>query len=104
MPQTRTAPTAWIHTKVCPCCGYRGVELQAVEETEVFECPVCANDLYARPPKSYFEMEGLALLNTPDAKTQHPASHRAEHEHRRRARGWFARLYAFIRRVLPTRG
>ncbi len=55
-----------MHTKVCPRCGYHGWEVQPAASDEVradvFECPSCGGDLYARPPRSYAEMEGLAEL------------------------------------------
>lgn len=40
-------------------CGYRGPEVQRGYPIEVFVCPSCACDLYARPPRSYAEMEGV---------------------------------------------
>lgn len=47
--------------RVCLACGYRGPELQSGYPVEVFVCPVCACDLYARPPRSYAEMEGVGV-------------------------------------------
>lgn len=99
----RTVTTAWIHTKVCPCCGYRGPEVQSVEATETFECPVCANDLYARPPMSYAQMEGLSSpghVHYPcDAKKTHAACAPACCAVQPR-RGLIARVTALIRRLV----
>lgn len=103
MPQTRTVTTAWIHTKVCPCCGYRGPEVQSVEDTETFECPVCANDLYARPPMSYAQMEGLSSPGQVDqpctANQKQAACAPACCDVQTRA-GLFARVTALIRRLV----
>lgn len=30
-----------------------------------YECPACSADLYARPPRSYFEMEGITEPSPP---------------------------------------
>ena len=43
----------------CVCCGYAGPELQGDTAVVHFQCPSCAADLYARPPRSYYEMEGF---------------------------------------------
>lgn len=43
--------------RLCLSCGYRGPELQG--DSGVFVCPSCGTDLYARPPRSYAELEGL---------------------------------------------
>ncbi len=45
--------------KVCPCCGYDGTELQSDLSPQIYSCPSCHSDLYARPARSYAEMEGL---------------------------------------------
>lgn len=46
--------------RVCLSCGFRGPELQRDDEHAAYHCPGCGQDLYARPPRSYAEMEGLA--------------------------------------------
>jgi len=47
---------------MCIRCGYRGPELQSVRgDAACFECPKCGFDLYAHPPRSYAEMEGLEV-------------------------------------------
>jgi hypothetical protein len=48
------------HTlRVCCACGYRGRELQGERGLGVFSCPSCGGDLYARPARSYAELEGF---------------------------------------------
>ncbi len=49
----------WLLTRLCPGCGYAGHELQARGDKAVYMCPCCATDLYARPARSYAEMEGI---------------------------------------------
>lgn len=44
---------------MCLDCGYRGRELQGERILVTFTCPSCQADLYARPARSYAEMEGL---------------------------------------------
>ena len=48
-----------LHTRQCLDCGYDGPELQHPDDQRVYVCPVCMADLYARPPMSYAQMEGL---------------------------------------------
>src|SRR5437868_5098757 len=43
----------------CLRCGYGGTELQAEHPEHPLVCPACGEDLYARPPRSYAELEGL---------------------------------------------
>jgi predicted RNA-binding Zn-ribbon protein involved in translation (DUF1610 family) len=45
--------------KTCLNCGHDGPELQGERGHALFVCPCCGQDLYARPPRSYAEMEGL---------------------------------------------
>jgi predicted RNA-binding Zn-ribbon protein involved in translation (DUF1610 family) len=45
--------------KTCLNCGHDGPELQGERGQALFVCPCCGQDLYARPPRSYAEMEGL---------------------------------------------
>ncbi len=44
---------------MCLSCGYAGATLQGDPGDTALVCPSCAEDLYARPPRSYAEMEGL---------------------------------------------
>lgn len=44
---------------MCLGCGYDGPLLQGDPGAEAWTCPSCSSDLYARPPRSYAEMEGF---------------------------------------------
>lgn len=44
---------------MCLSCGYRGRHIQGQRGLITFQCPSCGEDLYARPPRSYAEMEGF---------------------------------------------
>lgn len=59
MSQLRVQTRIPVNTRVCLACGYSGTEIQRNDEAAVFECPCCGQDLYARRPMSYAEMEGL---------------------------------------------
>ncbi len=48
-----------LRQRVCLACGYRGPEVQPGFPEDVFVCPACGCDLYARPPRSYAEMEDI---------------------------------------------
>ena len=50
---------SWRDTRLCPRCGCTDSALQPRDETAVFDCPSCGQDLYARPALSYAEMEGF---------------------------------------------
>lgn len=63
MSQLRLQTRPTVHTRICLACGYSGVELQRRAEAAVFECPCCGEDLYARRPMSYAEMEGLEAIS-----------------------------------------
>lgn len=56
--------------KVCLACGYRGRALQGDQTVVAFICPSCGADLYARPPRSYAEMEGLVESTPPPILNQ----------------------------------
>jgi len=45
---------------MCLSCGFDGDLLQGDFLPSNFTCPSCDADLYARPPRAYSEMEGLA--------------------------------------------
>lgn len=77
--------------------------MQAVEESGVFECPVCANDLYARPPMSYAEMEGLTPQLVAARASAHPSATHTGRPRHQRTHGWLTRLWLLLRRVLPIR-
>lgn len=97
MATTRTRSAVWMHTKVCPRCGYHGWEIQSPESgdraaspAETFECPSCGGDLYARPPRSYAEMEGLT------ASDSHGRAVHSVHA----ARSDSSRLTSLLRRIV----
>lgn len=60
MSQLRVQTRISVDTRICLACGYSGTEIQRQDEAAVFECPCCRQDLYARRPMSYAEMEGLS--------------------------------------------
>ncbi len=60
MSVVRTDLHVSLRIRHCVCCGYAGVELQGDPAAHSYQCPSCAADLYARPPRSYYEMEGFA--------------------------------------------
>jgi hypothetical protein len=47
------------HVRRCLSCGHGGRSLQGERGRLIYACPACDADLYARPPMSYAEMEGL---------------------------------------------
>jgi|GEM_PF-2324577 len=47
------------HRRRCVLCGYSGIFVQAGGAATRFECPCCGGDLYARPARSYNQMEGF---------------------------------------------
>ena len=54
---------------MCLCCGHDGTELQGQLAATSFICPACGADLYARPPRTYAEMEGLVARVSGPAPT-----------------------------------
>jgi hypothetical protein len=55
----RISSSARVHRKVCLACGFDGQALQHLRYAECIACPRCGEDLGARPPRSYAELEGL---------------------------------------------
>mgnify|MGYP000556951746 CR=1 FL=1 len=55
---------------MCPRCGDRADAIQHDWPRRPHICPSCGGDLYARPPRSYAEMEGLE----PDARAMRHAA------------------------------
>jgi predicted RNA-binding Zn-ribbon protein involved in translation (DUF1610 family) len=56
-------PSAHLQRRMCLSCGYDGSSIQQDGHDGVFECPRCGSDLYARPPRSYAELEALSDSN-----------------------------------------
>ena len=44
---------------MCLSCGFDGTALQDTLEDIRYRCPSCDEDLYARPPRSYAQLESL---------------------------------------------
>lgn len=44
---------------MCLDCGFDGPALQGKRGAMTFACPECGADLYARPARSYADMEGF---------------------------------------------
>ena len=78
----------WTQRRRCLYCGHDGPLLQAGAGRSAFRCPRCAGDLYARPPRSYRELEGLepAAGNSASGAHQRP--------------GWLARAGTAVWSVL----
>jgi hypothetical protein len=51
--------------RLCVYCGFAGLSIQAGGDLTAYRCPACQGDLYARPPRSYLEMEGFVALPDP---------------------------------------
>lgn len=67
---------AYLDDRCCLTCGYRGRELQGRRGQDRLVCPRCRQDLYARPIRSYAEMEGLSEPTTSAALEPRPHGHR----------------------------
>ncbi|MBX3358736.1 MAG: hypothetical protein KF745_09930 [Phycisphaeraceae bacterium] len=87
-----------LHERLCPSCGYRGRDLPVASDSHDFECPSCGADLYARPPRSYAEMEGLSgaddcatLLDVEDLAGVSLPGGRRRRSLLRRLWAWFTR-------------
>jgi len=76
--------------KTCLSCGYRGPALQG--PARALRCPGCGADLYARPPRSYAELEGF--LPSEDTIDMHVAGStgRGRRQRVRRARSFAFRV------------
>lgn len=62
--------------RMCLACGFSGRAIQNASRETAWLCPRCGTDLYARPPRSYAELEALSDSNpgTPmDDALLHPA-------------------------------
>lgn len=56
--QSRVLPDR-LHRRRCVSCGHGGIQLQGDPAATSFRCPACNADLYARPARTYAEMEGF---------------------------------------------
>ncbi len=59
MPHLGPALSRRLTRRTCLVCGHQGRRLQGPTGLTATRCPHCNADLYARPPRSYAEMEGL---------------------------------------------
>ncbi len=85
--------------KTCLACGYRGPALQG--PARAIRCPGCGADLYARPPRSYAELEGfLPSEETVDLHTSEAAD-RPEGTRLRRARSLALRVLVMALIITP---
>jgi predicted RNA-binding Zn-ribbon protein involved in translation (DUF1610 family) len=105
MPLARVASTSPLLQRACLRCGYRGLELQRLDETAAYRCPACGQDLYARPPRSYAEMEGLPVALPAPERPSPAAARPLIGEGRRARRSWLGRFFdALVARIgLRTR-
>jgi hypothetical protein len=74
-------------TPMCLYCGFRHAALAAPGSAAALRCPCCQADLYARPPRSYADLEGLTDLLPPPPTS---LASRAAAAASRLARGLFA--------------
>ncbi len=49
--------------RMCLSCGFDGRSIQNHSRETAWVCPRCDSDLYARPPRSYAELEALSDSN-----------------------------------------
>lgn len=85
---------------MCLTCGFSGPQLQGTRGEQTFICPRCHQDLYARPARSYADLEMLdqeqaepepvVLVHDPGAIGTTALSPLARF--RGRVRGWLGRL------------
>lgn len=67
------SPTAVrLQRRMCLSCGFDGASIQSDSREHGWQCPRCNADLYARPPRSYAELEGLNEPETPPAAALRP--------------------------------
>ncbi len=90
MPLAYQDVPARLRQRCCLICGYDGPELQGDIGDETYRCPACDADLYARPPRSYAELEGFQTERRPD-----PAVALTEVKPPRT--GWLSRLFGWLR-------
>ena len=83
--------------KTCLACGYRGAALQG--SNRALRCPGCGTDLYARPPRSYAELEGF--VPSDDSIDARVSEFRAERPRLRRARSFVVRALVMAAIITP---
>jgi hypothetical protein len=65
MSSVRQAGGVRLDQKMCLACGFNGPEVQGPLALVKYRCPSCDADLYARPPRSYAQLEGLVAIAPP---------------------------------------
>ncbi|TVQ77692.1 MAG: hypothetical protein EA380_07065 [Phycisphaeraceae bacterium] len=97
-----------LKARMCLGCGYRGREFQGERLHRTYTCPNCNADLYARPPRSYAELEGLDASPVPCERvsiTIEPPPARSRGLDRWAGRAeWLVILLLAIALVLATAG
>ena len=73
-------------------CGYDGPEIKGDLGEVSFRCPGCGQDIYARPPMTYLEMEGFV----PFVRADPPIARLCEPDRHGPLR-WWARAFAVAR-------
>lgn len=96
MPYIRHALSKRLTRRTCLHCGHQGRELQGAAGVMTIRCPKCNADLYARPPRSYAEMEGLVEVGPDPApalwRRPEPAPRLQPPRLARTSAHWFERL------------
>jgi hypothetical protein len=98
MPLAYQEVPARLKQRCCLVCGYDGPELQGELHDGAYRCPACDADLYARPPRSYAELEGFVLGEGAGDGASSKASGSVEIKVRRSFPLWLAGLLARLRR------
>lgn len=63
MARTVTVMPVRLARRMCLACGFSGRAIQNASRETAWLCPRCGTDLYARPPRSYAELEALSDSN-----------------------------------------
>src|ERR1043165_7742892 len=94
--KARRKVPARLKTRTCLSCGYDGPSLQRHRGHAAFSCPCCGQDLDARPPRSYAEMEGLRTKRRGRIKLRRKKHSRPRKQRRARP---IAKLVGFFKKL-----
>lgn len=101
MRTARRKVPARLKTRTCLSCGYDGPSLQVRRGRIALSCPCCGQDLNARPPRSYAEMEGLRTKRRIRMKLRRRNRSRPRKQRRPRSTtSPLAKLINLLRRVV----
>jgi hypothetical protein len=91
----RSSLSSRVHRRLCLGCGFDGPALQGGSGEDLSRCPRCGEDLCARPPRSYAELEGLdeELVFASVVNTLTPPQEQ----------GFWSRIVSSLRRLLGGR-